>query len=175
MTNLPGQIDIFEMIRKPADNKERKVIDAASGQTDRVMLKWPAELSEWYEDHSTDWWYGEEECIGCRQVEARKALTIGHGVQFDEDGKQYLPGGPRMAEHGVCMLMSFVAMHAYFARMLAEQNPQFAEWRRQCHKHEHPTKRKKCPQSHFAEEAEYRARLATKVWGSEAWRERDWT
>ena len=174
MTNTPGQIDIFEMIRKPADNKERKVIDAASGQTDRVMLKWPAELSEWYEDHSTDWWYGEEECIGCRQVEARKALTIGHGVQFDEDGNQYLPGGPRMAEHGVCMLMSFVAMRADIAQKLADNDPRYDAWRRQCHKHEHPTKRKKCPQSHFTEEAEHSARLATKVWGSDAWKERAW-
>lgn len=174
MTNVPGQVDIFEVIRKPADTKERKVIDAAAGEADRGMISLPAEVSDWYQSAMSDWWHGEDECIGCRQVECRRSLYTGHGVQFDEDGTQHLPAGPRMAEHGVCMLMSFVAMHADIAQKLADNDPRYADWRRQCHKHEHPTKGKKCPPSHFATDAEHRARLATKVWGSEAWRERAW-
>lgn len=172
MTNMPGQVDIFEILSKPADTKQRKALHIAGGEDQRVMQKLPAEVSQWYMEHMSDWWYGEEECIGCGQVEARQGLYVGHSVQFDQHGTQHLPGGPRMAEHGVCGLMSFVAGHAYISQMLAEEDCRFDDWRRQCYKHESPTQRKKCPRSHFAEDAEYRARIATRVWGSEAWRER---
>lgn len=172
MTNVPGQIDIFDQIGNPSDSKEKKIVHAAFGEDRREMQKLPPEISDWYRGHMADWWYGEDECIGCGQVECRQGLYVGHGVQFDDKGTQYLPGGPRMAEEGVCMLMSFTAMHADIAQKIADQDPRFADWRRQCHKHESPTTRKKCPVSCFAADAEHRARIATKVWGSDAWRRR---
>lgn len=175
MTNTPGQIDIFEVLHTHGEVKERKAINASRGDERVEYQKLPAEISDWYRDHMADWWYGEDECIGCGQVECRQALYTGHGVQFDQNGTQYLPAGPRMAEEGVCMLMSFTAMHADIAMKIAAKDPRFADWRRQCFKHESPTNKKKCPQSCFAEDAEHRARIATKVWGSEAWRERGYT
>lgn len=174
MTNMPGQVDIFDVLHTPADNQERKVIRAAHGETERQMQKLPAEVSQWYMDQMSDWWYGEEECIGCGQVEARQGLYVGHSVQFDQNGTQYLPAGPGMASDGVCGLMSFTAMHADIAQKLADQDPRYAGWRRQCHRHESPKTKKKCPVSCFTADAEHRARIATKVWGSESWREKAW-
>lgn len=174
MTNMPGQVDLFEALGVDGDSRERKAIRDATGEERRAKVALPEEISAWYRDHTSDWWYGEEECIGCGQVEPRKGLYVGHGVQFDEAGTQFLPAGPRMAEYGVCMLMSFVGMHAVIAQKLADDDPAFADFRRRCYLHDTPVNRKKCPKSHFAADAEHKARLATKVWGSEAWRERGW-
>lgn len=174
MTNVPGQIDIFDQISNPTTAEEKRILRAAFGDDKRELQKLPPEISEWYREHMADWWYGEEECTGCGQVEARQGLYVGHGVQFDQHGTQYLPGGPGMAAEGVCMLMFFTAYHAQAAQRLADKDPRFAGWRRQCHKHESPTTRKKCPDSHFAADAEHRARIATKVWGSDTWNRKVW-
>lgn len=173
--SVPGQIDLLEVLNTHGDNQERKVIRQASGEQNREKVALPEEVSAWYRDHLGDWWYGEEECAGCGQVECRQSLYVGHGVQFDETGTQLLPSGPGMAENGVCTLMSFTAMHANIARALADQDPQYADWRRRCFEHDTPTNKKKCPSSHFAADAEHKARLATRVWGSEAWKELAWS
>lgn len=175
MLNVPGQIDLLEVLSAHGDTKDRKAVRHASGDEHRAKVKLPEEISAWYRDHTDDWWYGEEECIGCGQVEPRKGLYVGHGVQFDETGTQLLPAGPGMAENGVCILMSFVAMHANIAQAVADDDPRYEGWRRRCHLHDTPTNKKKCPKSHFTADAEHRARLATKVWGSTAWKELAWS
>lgn len=103
---IVGQECLFDLPNAGQD----KPMDSTTGHAFRRL---PDEFAK--AEHTSDWWYGVEECIGCGAVADRKGLQITHGVQFDDEGTQHFPRGPGMAESGVCMLMLFTARHAPLA------------------------------------------------------------
>lgn len=169
-SQLVGQLDLIDSLMSSGSKDDRKNLDATTKRAPVFDL--PEEF--WADDKTSDWWFGEERCIGCGMISDRKGLAGTHGVRFDEDGLQHLPAGPRMAENGVCMLMSFVARHALIAEALASGDPRWDEYRRghRCHKHDTPKSKKSCPKSCYPADAEHKAALATEVWRSESWRSR---
>lgn len=170
MTTMPGQLDLIDTLMSHGSKDDRKNLD-------QVVQKAPfIDLPEqfWGKDKSSDWWYGQERCIGCGQISDRKGLSDTHGVRFDEAGVQSLPPGPHMAEDGVCLLMSFAARHAIIAEALASGDERYGDYRRgrRCYKHDIPKGKKTCPKSCLTADAEHKAQVADEVWGGDAWRQR---
>lgn len=138
--------------------------------TVRSFRRLPDEFAK--AEHNSDWWYGVEECIGCGAVADRKGLQITHGVQFDDEGTQHLPSGPGMAESGVCMLMLFTARDAQIAQRIVDGDLRVQGLEGRCFKHER--RKTQCSAECRGADAQHKARLATRVWGSHAWSHRNW-
>lgn len=160
---IVGQDCLFDLPNAGQD----KPMDSTTGRSFRRL---PDEFAK--AEHNSDWWYGVEECIGCGAVADRKGLQITHGVQFDDEGTQHLPSGPGMAEAGVCMLMLFTARHAQIAQRIADGDPRVQGLEGRCFQHE--LRKTQCSTECRRADAQYKARLATRVWGSHAWSQRNW-
>jgi hypothetical protein len=160
---IVGQECLFDL----PNTRQDKPIDSTAGHSFRRL---PDDFAE--TEHSSDWWYGVEECIGCGTVADRKGLQVTHGVQFADEGTQHLPNGPGMAESGVCMLMLFTARHAQIARRIADGDPRVQGLEGRCFQHE--LRKSQCSTDCRGADALHKARLATRVWGSHAWSHRNW-
>ena len=174
MSAIDGQASILDELGYNHDDRAAKKLRRT--QSDLTQL--PEHM--WRQNQEPrkdgDRWYDVLTCMGCGLPASRYGLEIDHGVQWDKKtGEQVLPGGPGMADQGVCSVMSKTRDDARIAEKIGlpqdTSHPHFpppGEWWGKCF--QHWQRRTKCRDSCWPDHHRHLIRMADLVWGGDRWR-----